>query len=86
MLRFLALALFQLVATILASHAIAGCREDPREARLVQEAAKLKTYNCDTGNGSSAVGVRVEFYRFSNEAAATLVSGVITPCALLLAR
>ena len=73
--KFLALALFQLTVAILPWPATAGCREDPREARLGQDVAKLKTYSCDTGNGAGAGGVQVEFYRLSNEAAATLVSG-----------
>jgi hypothetical protein len=68
MLRLLSFALFQSIVTILASDATAGCRQDPREVRLGEAVAKFKAYNCDSG-------VKVEFYQFSNQAAATLASG-----------
>jgi hypothetical protein len=72
MFKFLVFALLQSTLTILASHAVAGCRQDPREAHLGQDIAKLKTYSCDSGGGGA---IKVEFYRFANEAAATLASG-----------
>ena len=60
---------------LLSSPAAAGCREDPRNASLGEEVARLKTYNCGAGGASEASGVKVEFYQFTNEVAATLVSG-----------
>ena len=68
MFRLLSFALFQSIAAILASDATAGCRQDPREARLGEAVAKFKTYNCDSG-------IKVEFYQFADQAAATLASG-----------
>ena len=47
MFRLLSLALFQSIVVILASHAMASCRQDPREVRLGEAVAKFKTYNCD---------------------------------------
>jgi hypothetical protein len=68
MFRLLSYAILQSIVAILASDATAGCRQDPREARLGEAVAKFKTYNCDSG-------IKVEFYQFSNQAAATLASG-----------
>src|ERR1700733_13407583 len=71
MFRLLLHALFQSTVVILASHAMASCRQDPREAHVGETVAIFKTYNCDSG-------VKVEFYQLSNQVAATLASGRTT--------
>ena len=66
---------FLLGFAFLSSPAAAGCREDPRNVELGEEVARLKTYNCSVGEESAASGVKVEFYSFSPEAVAMVVSG-----------
>ena len=66
---------FLLGFAILSSSATAGCREDPRKVGLGEGVARLKAYNCSVGGASAASGVKVEFYSFSSQAVAMVVSG-----------
>jgi hypothetical protein len=73
--RLFTIAPFLLGLAILSSSAAAGCREDPRKMGSGDEAARLKAYNCSAGGASAANGIKVEFYSFSNESAAMVISG-----------
>src|SRR5262245_46708117 len=71
---FLVTTCFGLWAVVTSSFALADCVEDPRRVELSKDnIVRVKSFLCREGQGSDEVQLKVEFHRFTENAASLLV-------------
>jgi len=67
------LAVVVLATLGLLTQAQAACLKDHREVKLDKGSAKVRSYLCDAGDGTSSAPLKVEFYRLSEASAGSLL-------------